>query len=114
MRAREMAPVLGTSPQYLPQVLGPLVAAGWLSSDPGPKGGYRLITDLAHRSMLELIEHTEGPVSTDTCVLKGGPCGHLDYCAIHLPWTEARTALMERLDAIRVSGAIERIEGEGR
>lgn len=103
MRAREMAPILGSTAQYLPQVLAPLVAAGWLTSEPGPRGGYQLVTDLDQRSMLELIELSEGAIATGTCVLRGGPCGHMEYCTLHLPWQEARSALMERLDRIPVS-----------
>lgn len=97
-----MAPVLGTTPQYLPQVLAPYVAAGWLESEPGPKGGYRLATDLARKSMLELIEASEGLIADGVCVLKGGPCGRAEYCAIHVPWQEARSALVERLGQIPV------------
>lgn len=108
MRAREMAPVLGTTAQYLPQVLGPLVTAGWLSSSPGPTGGYRLTTDLGQRSMLDLIEQTEGPINSEFCVLKGGPCGQAEYCALHLPWQEARTALIERLDQIPLTSPNEK------
>ena len=103
MRAREMAPLLDSTPQYLPQVLAPFVSAGWLTSEPGPRGGYRLATDLHSRSMLELIELSEGPITTETCVLKGGPCGHTEYCAVHIPWQEARSALVERLNLIPVS-----------
>ena len=98
-----MAPVLGSTPQYLPQVLAPFVAAGWLISEPGPIGGYRLATDLTRKSMLELIELSEGPIPTEKCALKGGPCGQAEYCAVHVPWQEARSALVEQLKRIPVS-----------
>ena len=42
MRAADMAPELGTTSQYLPQVLRPMVQAGWIDSEPGPTGGYRV------------------------------------------------------------------------
>ena len=103
MRARDIAPLVGSSAQYLPQVLAPFVAAGWLNSEPGPQGGYRLNTDLDERSMLELIELSEGPISDDICVLRGGPCGHMETCAIHVPWQGARSALVQQLDQIPVS-----------
>lgn len=103
MRAREMAPLLASTAQYLPQVLAPFVAAGWLASEPGPRGGYRLAADLDEKTMLELIELSEGQIASETCVLKGGPCGEMEYCAVHLPWQEARTALVERLDQIPIS-----------
>lgn len=104
MRAREMAPLLGSTAQYLPQVLAPFVAEGWLTSAPGPTGGYRMATDLEERTMLELIELSEGEVASDICVLKGGPCGQMDLCALHRPWQDARSALIERLGQIPISG----------
>lgn len=103
MRAREMAPLLGSTAQYLPQVLAPFVSAGWLTSEPGPRGGYRLVTDLDQRSMLDLIELSEGEIASEICVLRGGPCGDMEYCAVHLPWQEARSALVKRLDRIPIS-----------
>lgn len=102
MRAKEMAPTLGTTPTYLPHVLGPLVAAGWLRSEPGPLGGYRLYADLENRSILELIELSEGEVGGEGCVLRGGPCRPGEPCAIHSSWVEARAALAEKLDQIPI------------
>lgn len=103
VRAADLAPELHTTFRYLPQVLRPLVLAGWLHSEPGPTGGYRLVAPLDTRTMLELIEVIEGPTDTQVCVLKGGPCGVRDRCALHVPWTEARNALVRRLNEIPLS-----------
>ena len=43
---RTLADKLGITTHYLPQVISPLVKAGWVSSTPGPRGGYRLIVPL--------------------------------------------------------------------
>ena len=40
-KASVLAEELGTTVSFVPQVLGPLVRAGWVQSDPGPSGGYR-------------------------------------------------------------------------
>ncbi len=102
-RAREMAPELATTHHYLPQVLRPLVKAGWLKSDPGPSGGYRLAVDLDNRSLLGLIEMMEGPSDDQVCVLKGGPCGDGETCAMHTSWLEVRTSLIDQLSSISIS-----------
>lgn len=103
VRARTLAPELGTSTQYLPQVLRPLVRAGWVDSEPGPTGGYRLVVDLRETSLLALIELMEGPTTPAPCVLRGGPCGGEDRCALHDPWQAARDALLAELAATPVA-----------
>ncbi len=103
IRAKEMAPQLGTTANYLPQVLRPLVQAGWLESLPGPTGGYRLISDLADHSLLDLIEMIEGPTENQTCVLKGGPCDEADQCAMHSSWLDVRNTLLQQLSEIPIS-----------
>jgi len=96
-RAREMAPELDTTVQYLPHVMRPLVREGWVVSEPGPTGGYRLVIDLSTRTILDLIELFEGPIDNKKCILNGGPCGGDEYCALHFAWIEAREALTQRL-----------------
>ena len=103
MRASEMAPALLSTPHYLPQVLRPLVRAGWLASEPGPTGGYGLAGPLADRSILALIEAIEGPTDNGVCVLSGGPCAGQVECSLHAPWLAARAALLERLADIPIS-----------
>ena len=98
----DLAEALHTTTQFMPHVLGPLVRAGWVTSLPGPRGGYRLAADLEKRSILEVIELIEGPTDDGRCVL-GGPCRTEVRCVAHDAWSEARNALLERLEATPVS-----------
>jgi Rrf2 family protein len=93
----ELAEALGTTRQYLPQVLNPLVKKRWVHSTPGPHGGYELLVGLADVSMLELIEAMEGPTLDSRCVLTGNACPQEEPCALHVSWQHARTALMTEL-----------------
>ncbi len=102
-RAKVMAPELGTTPHYLPQVLRPLVQAGWVSSDPGPSGGYRLTANLDDCSLLDLIEILEGPTDDQVCVLKGGQCNDGDTCAMHTSWLDVRSSLVHQLSRISIT-----------
>lgn len=83
LRASAMAADLETTSGYLPHVLAPLVRSGWLTSEPGPTGGYRLLDPLVERSLLELIE---GPTDDGSCVLRGGTCGD-STCPLHGAWS---------------------------
>ncbi len=94
---RDLARSIGVSTHYLPQIMTPLVKAGWVASAPGRNGGYTRTATLASVSALELIEAIEGPTDTGTCVLKGGPCDDQEQCALHVPWSRARTALLAEL-----------------
>ncbi len=103
----ELAEILDTSVQYLPQVMSPLVHRGWVASTRGPNGGYRLTAELRDISVLQLIETMEGPTDTTTCVLRGGTCDILEPCALHGAWSRAREALLVELASMSVTEARE-------
>lgn len=102
MQSGALAEAIGTTPTYLPQIMTPLVRQGWVESKRGPTGGYRLVADPDVISVLDLVEAVEGTTDTTTCVLKGGPCGGAEKCALHEPWRSARTALLDELASVPV------------
>ncbi|MFZ0493780.1 MAG: Rrf2 family transcriptional regulator, partial [Acidimicrobiia bacterium] len=96
---------LGTSAQYLPQIMSPLVRRRWVESNRGPSGGYRLVARLSDLSVLDLIEAMEGPTDTATCVLRGETCDAINPCALHGAWSRARDALLNELSSMSISDA---------
>lgn len=99
----DLADMLQTSVQYLPQVMSPLVHRGWIESTRGPHGGYHLIADLNDISVLDLIETMEGTTDTNTCVLRGGTCDISNPCALHGAWSRARDALLHELASMSLA-----------
>ena len=65
-RASELAEAIDSTPEFIPQVLAPLVRARWVESRRGPSGSVR-----------NVIEAVEGSIDTASCVLRGVPCGGL-------------------------------------
>lgn len=96
-KSTELAEAIGTTPGFLSQAMTPLVARGWVRSEPGPSGGYSLTADLAEVSVLDVIEAIEGPSDAGRCVLEDRPCGTAGPCALHQPWQRARTQLLDEL-----------------
>jgi Rrf2 family protein len=96
LRRNQFADAIDTTPAFLAQVMSPLVKAGWVASSPGRSGGYLLDADLRKISVLDVIEAVEGPMPTDTCVLRDQPCG-VNPCELHDAWLPARAALIEQL-----------------
>jgi Rrf2 family protein len=98
----DLAGAVGTTTTYLPQVMTPLVKAGWVSSERGPRGGYRLTEEAEGIRLLDVIEATEGPAADGRCVLKDGPCPGDESCPVHDVWVMGRRVLTEGLGAIPV------------
>jgi len=99
MKRALLADQLGTSPDFLARIIGPLVHRGWVVSETGPAGGYQLDPSVRSLSVYDLIDTVEGVPGDDQCVLRGGPCDPADRCALHDPWSRARKALTAELQA---------------
>ena len=96
-KSGDLAARLGATPAFVLQVVGPLVKAGWVRSDPGPAGGYSSVVALDRVSVLDVIEAVEGTTNAGRCVTADRPCDHSDRCILHDAWTRARTALTDAL-----------------
>ncbi len=103
---KDLAAKLDITTHYLPQVIAPLVKAGWVKSTPGPRGGYRLIVDLKDVSVLDVIEAIEGRIEDQGCVQRGIPCPEDDLCALHEPWQAARDAMLGQLAKATVADSV--------
>ncbi len=103
IKGADLADAIDTSTPFLAQVMTPLVRGGWVHSEPGRTGGYRLSDEPESISILELIEMVEGPTENDICALRGGACSAEQKCAVHDAWVEARTGLMDALGATPIT-----------
>jgi len=93
---------LDITTHYLPHVMAPLTRSGWVMSTSGPRGGYTLVADLDDITLLELVQAVEGPIDTTGCLHLGPRHNSGHTCALHRPWTKARTALMAELDDVTI------------
>lgn len=96
-RAADIADQVGSTADYVAQLVAPLTRRGWVRSVPGPTGGHELTAHLADVSVLELIDAVEGVPETDRCVMADRPCPAPDPCALHDAWIPARDAMTARL-----------------
>lgn len=103
LKAPTLADELGTTSGFVPQVVGPLVKAGWVRSDPGPSGGYVSCVGLDDVSVLEVIEAVDGATDVGRCVVADRPCGAGVPCALHVAWARARRELVEVLGGTPLS-----------
>ena len=97
LKSNALAAALDTTAGFVPQVLGPLVARGWVRSEPGPTGGYACAVDLRTVSLLDVIEAIDGPTDVGRCVVEGRPCRPADACPLHHAWEQARQSMLREL-----------------
>lgn len=97
MKGSQLAEVLEATPGFMAQVLNPLVKVGWVSSEPGPSGGYRLVAGIARVSVLDVVEAIDGPTDDGRCVVADRSCSEATHCALHHAWTRARHVLTATL-----------------
>jgi Rrf2 family transcriptional regulator, iron-sulfur cluster assembly transcription factor len=95
-----LADALDTTVTFLPQVMSPLVKAGWVKSGRGPGGGYRLSEGANGISLLDVVERMEGPPDNGRCILRDDECPGEQECQMHTVWTEVRQRLIEGLRSI--------------
>ncbi len=107
-KSSSLAEAVGTTPGFLSQAMTPLVAAGWVRSDPGPTGGYTALADPATISVLDIIEAIEGPTDSGKCVLEDRACAEHAACALHQPWSSARSHLLQELRATPLASLLNR------
>lgn len=97
LKGSQLAEVLDATPGFMSQVLNPLVKVGWLASEPGPSGGYHLVTDIARVSVLDVVEVVDGPTDDGRCVVADRSCAEATPCALHHAWARARHVLTSAL-----------------
>lgn len=107
VKATALADALEATPGFVPQVIGPLVKAKWVRSEPGPTGGYASCVDLADVSVLEVIEAVDGATDDGRCVVADRLCDAATPCPLHVAWTKARHELVGVLGATTLSDVAE-------
>ncbi|HBX78965.1 MAG TPA: Rrf2 family transcriptional regulator [Acidimicrobiaceae bacterium] len=107
LKSSDLATSIGTTPGFLSQAMTPLVNAGWVRSEPGPSGGYTVLISPEKLSILQIVEAIEGETDSGKCVLQNRPCRSAEPCALHRPWTNARTHLLKELASTPLSDLIE-------
>lgn len=96
-KAPELAEALETTAGFVPQVIGPMVKAGWVRSDPGPLGGYVGAFALGDISVLAVVEAVDGATDDGRCVVADRPCDGDAPCSLHVAWARARQELINAL-----------------
>ncbi len=90
MRANEIAEALGVPANYLSKTLHQLARAGILSSERGPRGGFRLAGSPEQLSLADVLAPLDPTWLECGCLLGLPSCSEVNSCALHERWKSVR------------------------
>jgi len=102
LSAKELADSSGIPLPLLSKLLQKLGKTGFLVSEYGTNGGYRLARDPREISALEVIRAIDGPIVLATCFTSAKACGHSDRCTIKKPLRRIHEGILRLLDSVSI------------
>lgn len=101
--AKEMAETYRIPLPVLSKVLQKLVRDGFLVSEQGTNGGYRLARDPSTITTLEVIRAIDGPIILTTCFSADDVCELTSQCIVREPLRKVHDGILNLLDSITIS-----------
>lgn len=102
--AKEIAEHYGIPVPVLSKVLQRLAKGGFLASEHGTNGGYRLSGDPRAISALDVVRAIDGPIFLTACFTESGDdCEHLDRCNIRDPLRRVHQGILQLLASLSMA-----------
>src|ERR1700736_5161342 len=98
--AKEIADLYGVPQPLLSKILQKLAKNGFLQSEHGTNGGYKLGRDPRYITALAVIRLIDGPVFLTTCFTEHGYCCHTDKCIVRDPLQKVHEGILRLLASI--------------
>jgi FeS assembly SUF system regulator len=99
-----IAAATGVPEPTVAKVLKALAGAGFVASQRGAHGGYRLARPLGAISVADVISAVDGPIALTACVDGGaGGCDVESVCAVKGRWDLVNAAIRGALNAITLA-----------
>jgi Rrf2 family protein len=100
--AKEVSESCGIPLPLLSKLLQKLGKAGFLVSEYGTNGGYRLARSPRQISALEVIRAIDGPIVLATCFTEHAHCGHSVRCTVKRPLRRIHDGILRLLDSVSI------------
>ena len=101
--AREISDAYGIPLPLLSKVLQKLARTGFVTSEHGANGGYRLRRPAANISALEVIRSIDGPIFLTSCFNEAPDCGVANRCNVREPLRKVHEAIQGLLENISIA-----------
>src|SRR3984885_13538248 len=101
--AKEIAEAYGIPLALLSKILQKLAKNGFLQSEHGTNGGYRLAREAREITALEVIRTIDGPIFLTACFTEHGYCCHTDKCIVRDPLQRVHEGILRLLASITIA-----------
>jgi FeS assembly SUF system regulator len=105
--AKEVAEGCGIPLPVLSKLLQKLGKNGFLVSEFGTNGGYRLARDPKLISALEVIRAIDGPIVLANCFTENAYCGHSSRCTVKRPLKKIHEAILRLLNSVSIQDMLQ-------
>jgi FeS assembly SUF system regulator len=104
--AKEVAETCGIPLPLLSKLLQKLGKAGFLVSEYGTNGGYRLARDPGLISALQVIRAIDGPIVLADCFTEHTSCGHSGRCTVRKPLKRIHEGILRLLNSVSIKDMV--------
>jgi len=101
--AKEIAETYGIPSPLLSKILQKLVKNGFLRSEHGTNGGYKLAREAREITALDVIRTIDGPIFLTACFTEHGYCAHTDKCIVRDPLQKVHEGILRLLASITIA-----------
>ena len=105
--AKEVSETCGIPLPLLSKLLQKLGKTGFLVSEYGTNGGYRLARDPGLISALEVIRAIDGPIVLANCFSEHVACGHSGHCTVRRPLKRIHEGILRLLDGVSIQDMLQ-------
>ena len=113
--AKEVSDSCGIPLPLLSKLLQKLTKSGFLISEYGTNGGYRLAREAQFISALQVIRAIDGPIVLADCFTEQTYCGHSERCSVRKPLKRIHDGIVRLLESVSIQDMLqdsENVEGE--
>jgi Rrf2 family protein len=105
--AKEVSDGCGIPLPVLSKLLQKLGKSGFLVSEFGTNGGYRLAREPRLISALEVIRAIDGPIVVANCFSEDAYCGHSGRCTVRRPLKKIHDAILRLLNGVSIEDMLQ-------
>ena len=110
--AKEVSDMCGIPLPLLSKLLQKLGKTGFLVSEYGTNGGYRLARDPRRISALQVIRAIDGPIVLANCFTEQSHCGHSGRCTVRRPLKRIHEGILRLLDSVTIQDMLQDSEDQ--
>ena len=100
---KQIAAETGIPLHFLAKVLQDLVRHGFLKSNKGPRGGFRLNIPAEELPLLRVVEAVDGVGRYERCLAGNEECNDRVLCSMHDSWMPVRRHIVEYLQGTSIA-----------